>query len=244
MASTNPKVQDTPAPKRKPRADGVRTREAILMAAARAASIHGFEGVSIGVLAQQLGMSKSGLFAHFGSKEELELATIEEADRIFGEHVVARVRQSSPGLARLWTVVDAFFDHVRSGVFPGGCFFAAVAAGVAARPGRVRDRLMGCLANWSAVLGTCFDEARARGELADSVDVHQLEFEVRAMLQAGNQGFVLSRDVGAFSRARSGIEEIVRRAAPTSVGWGAGPSRTKRKSTGAEGVAGMMEDHA
>ena len=86
--------------KRKPRSDGVRTREAILMAAARAASVQGFDALSIGALAKQLGMSKSGLFAHFGSKEELELATIEQADRIFGERVMNYVRQSRPGLAR------------------------------------------------------------------------------------------------------------------------------------------------
>jgi AcrR family transcriptional regulator len=196
----------------------MRTRETILLAAARAASLHGFEGVSIGALAKELGMSKSGLFAHFGSKEELELATIEEADRIFGASVVSRVEEAPPGLARLRTVVDAFFDHVRSEVFPGGCFFAAVAAGVAARPGRARDRVMGCLASWAALLGKCFQEAQDRGELAADADRGQLEFEVRAMLQAGNQSFVLTRDPASFARARAGVEEIIRRAAPPAVG--------------------------
>lgn len=218
--------------KRKPRSDGVRTREAILMAAARAASVQGFDALSIGALAKQLGMSKSGLFAHFGSKEELELATIEQADRIFGERVMNYVKQSRPGLARLWTVVDAFFDHIRSEVFPGGCFFAAVAAGVAAQPGRVRDRLTGCIQNWTTVLETCLEEARSMGELAADIDVSQLQFEVRAMLQAGNQGYVLTRDIGVFARARAGIDEIVRRAAP----WNPATPPTKpaqgRKTTG------------
>lgn len=199
---------------RKPRVDGVRTREAVLLAAARAASLHGFDGISFGALAKELGLSKSSLFAHFGSKEEMEIATIAEAERIFGETVVARVRSAPPGIARLRTIRDAFFDHVRSGVFPGGCFFAAVAAGIVARPGRVRERLLGCISDWKALLGACLDEARDLGEIDARSDLSQMAFELQAMLQAGNQTFVLTHDPGAFERAGAGVEEIIRRAAP------------------------------
>lgn len=201
---------------RKPRIDGVRTREAVLLAAARAASLHGFEGISFGALAKELGLSKSSLFAHFGSKEEMEIATIAEAERIFGETVVARVRSAPPGIARLRTVRDAFFDHVRSGVFPGGCFFAAVAAGIVARPGRVRDRLLGCISDWKSLLGACLDEARNLGEIDSRSDLSQMAFELQAMLQAGNQTFALTRDPAAFERADAGVEEIIRRASPRS----------------------------
>ncbi len=218
MPNTPTPVAPRPSTNRRKREDGVRSREAILLAAARAASVHGFEGLSIGTLAKQLGMSKSGLFAHFGSKEELELATIDAADRIFGERVVVRVTAAAPGLARLREIANAFFDHVQSGVFPGGCFFAAVAAGVVAIPGRVRDRVMGCISDWSALLGRCVAEARELGEIGQEVDAEQIVFEIRAMLQAANQGFVLTRDPKVFERARASIEEIFRRAAPVSGG--------------------------
>jgi AcrR family transcriptional regulator len=188
------------------------SREAILLAAARMASVRGFEGVSIGALAEQLGMSKSGLFAHFGSKEELELATIEAADRIFEENVVAQVQSVPPGLPRLKAITDSFFHHVESKVFPGGCFFAAIAAEFASRPGRVRDRIMGCVAEWSALLSSCFEEARSLGQIRPDADLAQLVFEVRAMLMAGNQGYVMTDDPLVFARAKKSIEEIVARA--------------------------------
>src|SRR5437588_6985752 len=124
---------------RKPRADGVGSRRTILLAAAKLATTRGLEGLSIGELAQHIGMSKSGLYAHFKSKEELELATIETAGEIFEREVLAPAGTSAGGLGRVWALCEAFLGHLERRVFPGGGFFATVAADVASHPGRPRD---------------------------------------------------------------------------------------------------------
>src|SRR5271155_3423023 len=109
---------------RKPRADGIESRRAILDAAARLATVRGLEGLSIGELAQHIGMSKSGLYAHFKSKEELELATIETAAEIFEDDVIRTVAPTIEGIARVHALCEAFFQHLVRRIFPGGCFFA------------------------------------------------------------------------------------------------------------------------
>src|SRR5215471_1839326 len=105
---------------RHPRADGERTRAAILRAAASLATVDGLEGLSIGHLAAATGISKSGLYAHFGSKQELQLATVEEAERILDAEVVQPALAARPGLTQLTTVCEAYFSYVQRRVFPGG----------------------------------------------------------------------------------------------------------------------------
>src|SRR5262249_15142074 len=112
----------TAANARKPRADGMVSRSVILNAAARLATTRGLEGLSIGELAQHIGMSKSGLYAHFKSKEELELATVETAAEIFETEVLDKVPESVRGLARVAALTDAFLEYLARGIFPGGCF--------------------------------------------------------------------------------------------------------------------------
>src|SRR4051794_39842474 len=135
---------------RRPRADGVESRQAILRAAAELATTRGLEGLSIGELAQHIGMSKSGLYAHFRSKEELELATIETAAEIFHREVLGPAGESLAGLGRVRALTEAFLGHLERRVFPGGCFFATVAAQLASRPGRPRDRVTAMLRLWEA----------------------------------------------------------------------------------------------
>src|SRR5512146_321207 len=110
------------------RSDGERSRQAILHTAARLATTRGIERLSIGDLATEAGMSKSGLYAHFGSKEELQLATIQTAEEIFEAEVLAPARRVPPGREGLIALADAFLAHLRNRVFPGGCFFDATAA--------------------------------------------------------------------------------------------------------------------
>src|SRR3954470_20294428 len=100
------------------RADGERTRSAILRGAASLATVDGLEGLSIGNLAAAIGISKSGLYAHFGSKEELQLATVAEAERILAEEVIEPALAARPGLAQLATACEAFFTYVQRRVFP------------------------------------------------------------------------------------------------------------------------------
>ncbi len=125
---------------RKPRSDGERSRAAILRSAGQLATVEGLDGLSINRLADAVGMSKSGLFAHFGSKEELQLATIEAASALFAEHVIAPARDMPNGLERLRVLADRYLAHIERDLFPGGCFFASVAAEMDTHPGPVRDR--------------------------------------------------------------------------------------------------------
>src|ERR1043165_8201115 len=130
------------------KAPGERTRRAILETAVHIASAEGLEGLTIGRLALELSMSKSGLFAHFGSKEDLQVATVEAARAIFIREVIKPAFESAQGLLRLWKLCDIWLAHVQSGVFRGGCFFAAAAAEFDSRPGPVRDRIAEIMKEW------------------------------------------------------------------------------------------------
>src|SRR5262249_47723995 len=129
MSDHNSGSQPSDAPRRaarRPRADGLESRRTILHAAANLATTRGLEGLSIGELAEHIGMSKSGLYAHFKSKEELELATIETAAEIFERDVMGPASEAPGGLARVRALSEAFLGHLERRVFPGGCFFATV----------------------------------------------------------------------------------------------------------------------
>jgi AcrR family transcriptional regulator len=197
--------------RRKPRADGERTRRAILITAARLATVEGLDGLSIGRLAQETGMSKSGLFAHFGSKEELQLATIAVADEIFEEDVL-RPALAAEGLGRVEALCDRFLAHVERGVFPGGCFFASAAAELDTRPGRVRDRVVAVLRAWTGMMEEAIAAAVAAGEADPGTDPAQLAFEVNALLAEANGRHLLSGDPAAFAMARRGIADRLARA--------------------------------
>src|SRR3954453_10972213 len=131
---------------------GERTRAAILDSAVEIASAEGLEGLTIGRLAAELRMSKSGLFAHFGSKEDLQVATVETARAVFISEVIRPVFEAEHGLARLWNLCDTWLGYVESGTFRGGCFFAASAAEFDSRPGIVRDRIAEIMKEWLAAL--------------------------------------------------------------------------------------------
>src|SRR4051794_29726931 len=129
-------------PSRRRRSDGERTRAAILHEAARLATVEGLDGLSLARLAEAVGMSKSGLFAHFRSKEELQLATIDAASAIFDELVIEPASDEAAGVPRLRAYVERFLDHVEEGVFPGGCFFVSAVGELGTHPGPVRDGAM------------------------------------------------------------------------------------------------------
>jgi AcrR family transcriptional regulator len=193
-----------------PRTKGERTRAAILDEAARLASVVGLEGLSIGGLATASGMSKSGLYAHFGSKQELQLATIDAARKTFVAEVFQPALLAPKGIRRLLAACDEFLSHVERRVFPGGCFFAAAAADVGTRPGPVRDAIAAQQRDWLAVLERLAREAEELGELDAAVDPAQLAFELHALLVAANTSFILQGDPGVFDRARTAIRERLR----------------------------------
>jgi AcrR family transcriptional regulator len=192
---------------RHPRADGERTRGVILRAAASLATVDGLEGLSIGHLAAATGMSKSGLYAHFGSKQELQLATVEEAERIFAAEVVQPALAARPGLAQLAAVCEAFLGYVQRRVFPGGCFFAATALEMGTRPGPVRERVAAIQSGFAAMLSTFAATALEQHELPAREDPDRLAFELHAILLAADTKFVLLDDPAVLDLARQVVHQ-------------------------------------
>ena len=192
---------------RHPRADGERTRAAILHAAASLATVEGLEGLSIGHLAAAIGMSKSGLYAHFGSKQELQLATVEEAERIFDEEVVAPALAARPGRAQLAAACEAYFDYLQRRVFPGGCFFAATALEMGARPGPVKDRVAAIQSGFTALLRSFVVIALEQHELPARENPDWLAFELHAILLAADTKFVLLDDPAVLDLARQVVRQ-------------------------------------
>jgi AcrR family transcriptional regulator len=193
-------------PARRRRSDGERSRNAILHEAAQLATVEGISGLSIGRLAEAVGMSKSGLFAHFGSKEELQLATIETAGALFGEQVVEPAAAASTGLERLQQLAEGFLRHLEDDVFPGGCFFASVAAEMDTHPGAVRDRAVQVVDEWIGRLEAAVREAQAEGAIDSSEDAEQLAFELDSYLLLANAQFVVRREPAPIERARRALE--------------------------------------
>jgi AcrR family transcriptional regulator len=190
---------------RRRRSDGERCRSTILDASTRLATVEGLEGLSIGGLAAAIGMSKSGVYAHFGSKEELQLATVETAGQIFEREVMAPAVAKQPGIERLLALADAFLLHVERLVFPGGCFFASAAAEMDSRPGPVRDAIVAFVDSWGALLSREAHAAIEQGELDSETDADQVAFEVNAMLVTANSMFILRGDPLVLERARRGV---------------------------------------
>jgi AcrR family transcriptional regulator len=188
------------------RSDGERRRNAILQEAAQLATVEGIAGLSIARLADAVGMSKSGLFAHFGSKEELQLATIETAGALFAERVVGPAEAEPTGLGRLQGLAEGFLRHLDEDVFRGGCFFASVAAEMDTRPGPVRDMAVAVVEDWMAGLVAAARDAQAEGELDAEEDPEQLAFEVDSFLLLANAQFVASRSREPIGRARTAIQ--------------------------------------
>lgn len=220
------KVPESSAPltERKSRADGIESRRTILDAAARLATTQGLEGLSIGELARHIGMSKSGLYAHFKSKEELELATIDTAAEIFEDDVIRKTPESMRGIARVMALSEAFFQHLARRVYPGGCFFATVAAQLAPHPGRARDRVMKLQGEWVEQFLVALRQASDDGELQPDADLNQLVFEITAMMFRANFTWIVTEDERVLDQARIGIRSTLSRVARKIP-----PSRRTRK---------------
>lgn len=158
-------------------------------------------------------MSKSGLYAHFKDKEELELATIETAVVIFDQEVLQPAARAQGGTKRLRAAADAYLSHLERRVFPGGCFFASVAAELDTRPGLARDRVFEVIDRWLSLLKQCLIEGQEFGEIDSKAEVDQAVFEIEAMLLAANFFFVMSNDLVHLSQARRGVENVLTRLA-------------------------------
>jgi AcrR family transcriptional regulator len=199
---------------RKRRSDGERSRSAILREAAKLATVEGIGGLSIGRLADAVGMSKSGLFAHFGSKEELQLATIETAKVLFVDEVIDPALEAPTGIERLRQFVEYFLRHVESGIYPGGCFFASLLTEMDTHDGPIRTRAVEVMDTWIEHLAAAARDAQAEGAIDGSEDASQIAFEVEAMLFFANLQFVIAQDAAPLDRARAAFERRLAAAAP------------------------------
>jgi len=185
---------------------GRRTRQAILSHASRLASAEGLEAVSLQRLATELGISKSGLFAHFGSKEELQLATVEEASRVFTDEVLRPGLEPPAGVGRIWAMCNAYLSYLQRSVFPGGCFFEAALAEFDSRPGPVRDAIVAKRGYWVQSLARAVREATAAGEVRRGVDPEQVGWELECLLVGANASFVMDKgSPTGLERARRAI---------------------------------------
>jgi len=181
-----------------PRVRGQRLRGQILRCAGELASIDGLEQVSIGRLATAMGMSKSGLYAYFTSKEDLQLATIDCAWAIFAEHVL------EPGDDGIDALLERWLSYYEREVFPGGCPLVTAGMEFANRDGAVHDALAAAIDRQVDVL-----ERALRHEHADGTDPAQVAFELHALLTATNHRYRISRDPFAFMRGRAAIRRLL-----------------------------------
>jgi AcrR family transcriptional regulator len=189
---------------------GQRTKAGILERAVDLASLEGLEGVSIGRLADDLSMSKSGLFAHFGSKEELQLATIAAAEQRFVDEVVHPAFAAPRGYPRLAALCRSWLGYLQRRVFPGGCFFAAASFEFDGRSGKVRDAVQLAMDQWIATLEKAVRLAKQEGHLRRSVDPSQIAFELNSLFFGANFACNLRGDPLAFRHAAKAIDERLR----------------------------------
>ncbi len=181
---------------------GAGTRATILERALDLASVEGLEGLTIGRLAADLEMSKSGVFAHFGSKQELQLATIGAAAERFRAAVIEPSLGAADGAPRLRAIADAYLSHLEGGGYQGGCFWAATSAEYDDRPGPVRDAIAAALDGWLGEL-----ERQAR--IAGSPDPARFAFETYAVVMGANSRYRLSGDRKVFDYARDAVSRLL-----------------------------------
>lgn len=220
-------MEDSTRPTRgRPHAKGQQTRAAILDAALGLASHMGLEGLSIGALAEVTGMSKSGVFAHFGSREELQMAVIRQYHLKFEEEVFFPALKSSRGLPRLRRLFDLWVDRVTLEI-DSGCIYISGAVEFDDREGPVRDALEGMVKTWQAAMARAVSAAVEQGHLRGDVDPHQMLFEIHGLILALHHDARFLRNPGAVERARAGFERVLADAAPRPVDAGSrSPSPT------------------
>jgi len=211
------------------------TRDEILRVAMDIASAEGLEGISIGRLAAELDMSKTGIFAHFGSKQQLQLATVAAAKQVFMEQVVQPALAQPRGVQRLLGMLESWIGYVERIVFRGGCFFAAAAAEFDSRPGPVRDEIASLSKAWMIALRDEIAFAQSSKQLRAGVDPAQLAFELHAYVQEANWGFKLFNDKTAFSQARQAIARCIAAASQKQLPKKSHERRSKRHESSLHG---------
>jgi len=199
---------------------GERTREAIVDQALDLATVRGLEALSIGALAAETGMSKSGLFAHFGSKEALQLAVLAAASARFAALVITPARDEARGLRRLIALVERWMAWANSGTLSGGCPFVAAQVEWDDRAGPVRDYLVWAQESWLGVLAAAAEKAVAQGDFRADLDPRAFAHDVYAIALGYHNAQRLLRDPNAETYARAAFRRLLKDArdgAPNAV---------------------------
>lgn len=203
-------LASTDRPRR--RSDGAATHAAILDSAMRIASIEGLGSLTIGRLARDLGISKSGVFAHFASKLQLQRETVEAARVVFEREVLRPGLAAPEGLGQVAAFCEAYLTYVERGVFPGGCFFAHVLAEFDAQDGPIHAEVVADNRAWTQVIVQQIEVAKRLGEIARDADAEQLAFELIAALEFANYLSTLERDASVVERGRRSVGAAIARA--------------------------------
>jgi len=190
---------------------GELTRTAILDQAVQVASRVGFAGLSIGRLADTVEMSKSGLFAHFQSKEQLQLQVLDRARRSFVDVVVRPALTAQRGEVRVRALLEGWLAW-SGGFLDGGCIFVAAAAELDDQPGELRDALVRSERDWLELLATVAGTAIGEGEFRPDLDTEQFAYEVHGVMLAHHHASRLLHDVRAGERSRRAFDSLVRAA--------------------------------
>jgi AcrR family transcriptional regulator len=191
------------------RVEATRTRNDIVRRATALGSLEGLEALTIGRLADDLGLSKSGVYGHFGSKEKLQLSAVEAAIARFREEVWEPAAGEPPGIRRLRGLMNAWLSYLERSVFPGGCFLTAASLEFDDRPGQVRDAIANAWKLWLAVLEQEVTTAQSQGELDPALDPAQLAFQLHAYVMAGNWSKQLFGDPDALAASRVAIDRVL-----------------------------------
>lgn len=191
---------------------GDATRVSILDQSLALASQVGMAGLSIGALALRTGMSKSGLFAHFGSKEELQLQVLAEARQRFIDSVALPALKKARGLPRLQALFENWMAWSRAEFSPGGCLFIATASELDDRPGPLRDALVASQREWLGAVETAVRQGIEAGKLRRRLDPEQFAYEFYSIALAYHHFSRLLRDPSAETRARRAWRELLEQA--------------------------------
>jgi AcrR family transcriptional regulator len=185
------------------------TRAAVTQAAVECASVEGLEGLTIGGLAGETKMRKSSVFSLFGSKQELQRATLDAAIEQFKEEVWGPAAEEHPGVTRLLALCDSWLDYHRREVMPGGCFLTTATIEYDARPGPLRDSIAQTMEQWLGVLEREVAVAIDVGDLPADTDPADVAFQLNALAAAASYGFQLWRDPEVFARARRSMRGLL-----------------------------------
>jgi AcrR family transcriptional regulator len=199
-----------------PPTKGEETRRSILATALGLASEVGLEGLSIGLLSERVGMSKSGLFAHFSSKENLQVSVLEEATRRFVDLVIAPALREKRGEPRVRAMFERWLAWGQQDFMPGGCIMMAASMELDDRPGPARDKLVASQRDWQESLAHAVRIAKAEGHFRADLEEQQFVFEVFGIVSTFYFHHRLFRDPSALSRARTAFEQLLRNARPTA----------------------------